>query len=104
VVHCEAGCDRTGVVIAVVLGLLGVPDDVISADYDRTQEALPAMNARWRLRQPDCTDAVWGSRKAAMERTIATVRARWGDWAGWAGAHGLDEPGVARLRAALVDA
>jgi len=33
VFHCSAGKDRTGVLAAVVLGFLGVPDDVIIDDY-----------------------------------------------------------------------
>ncbi|MEM6284654.1 MAG: tyrosine-protein phosphatase [Chloroflexota bacterium] len=33
VVHCTAGKDRTGVAIALLLDVLGVPDDVIAADY-----------------------------------------------------------------------
>jgi len=31
--HCTAGKDRTGVLAAVLLATLGVPDDVIAADY-----------------------------------------------------------------------
>ena len=31
--HCSAGKDRTGVLAAVVLGCLGVPDEVIVDDY-----------------------------------------------------------------------
>lgn len=48
VVHCEAGCDRTGVVAATVLGLVGVPNEAIITDFDLTQPALPAMNQRWK--------------------------------------------------------
>jgi protein tyrosine/serine phosphatase len=33
VVHCVAGKDRTGVVCALTLSLLGVPDEDIAADY-----------------------------------------------------------------------
>lgn len=33
VVHCSAGKDRTGVIVALVLLVLGVPDDYIIADY-----------------------------------------------------------------------
>ena len=33
VYHCAAGKDRTGVMSAVLLGLLGVEDEVIVADY-----------------------------------------------------------------------
>jgi protein-tyrosine phosphatase len=32
-VHCSAGKDRTGIVIALVLAVLGVPDEIIAADY-----------------------------------------------------------------------
>ncbi len=33
VYHCNAGKDRTGIVTALVLSLLGVPDEAIVADY-----------------------------------------------------------------------
>ena len=32
-VHCSAGKDRTGIVVALILAVLGVPDEVIAADY-----------------------------------------------------------------------
>jgi protein-tyrosine phosphatase len=32
-IHCTAGKDRTGITIAVLLAALGVPDEVIIADY-----------------------------------------------------------------------
>jgi protein-tyrosine phosphatase len=32
-IHCSAGKDRTGVAAALILSLLGVPEDVILADY-----------------------------------------------------------------------
>jgi len=46
VYHCAAGKDRTGVVSAVLLGLLDVPPEVIVADYVATQENLDAIIAR----------------------------------------------------------
>ncbi|MEQ8673221.1 MAG: tyrosine-protein phosphatase [Aggregatilineales bacterium] len=33
VIHCSAGKDRTGIISAIVLSLLGVPDETILADY-----------------------------------------------------------------------
>jgi protein-tyrosine phosphatase len=45
VFHCTAGRDRTGIVAALLLDLLGVPDDVIAADYvltDRSRERSTA--------------------------------------------------------------
>src|SRR5262249_29793110 len=32
-IHCSAGKDRTGVVVAIVLGILGVEDQTIAYDY-----------------------------------------------------------------------
>lgn len=35
-IHCTAGKDRTGVVVALILALLGVPEDQIIADYTQS--------------------------------------------------------------------
>jgi protein-tyrosine phosphatase len=38
--HCTAGKDRTGVITALLLGLVGVPDETIIADYALTSTYL----------------------------------------------------------------
>jgi protein-tyrosine phosphatase len=43
VVHCAGGRDRTGIVIALLLDLLGVADDVIAADYHHSER----FTERW---------------------------------------------------------
>src|SRR5215468_4379000 len=43
VFHCAAGKDRTGVISALLLSLLGVREEVIVADYAATREALDAI-------------------------------------------------------------
>jgi len=43
VVHCAAGKDRTGVIVALALSLAGVPRDVIAADYQATETQLEAI-------------------------------------------------------------
>ena len=45
-VHCAAGKDRTGVVIALTLMLVGIDRAAIVADYVRTGEAMPHVIAR----------------------------------------------------------
>jgi hypothetical protein len=45
-VHCTAGKDRTGVVVALTLSLLGVPRQAIVDDYVRTGPAMPQVMAR----------------------------------------------------------
>jgi protein-tyrosine phosphatase len=44
-VHCAAGKDRTGIVIAVLLSALGVSEDDVIADYLLTGERLAAVRA-----------------------------------------------------------
>jgi len=40
VIHCQAGKDRTGIVSALLLNLMGVPEEMISADYAESQIRL----------------------------------------------------------------
>jgi hypothetical protein len=44
--HCAAGKDRTGVTIALLLDVLGVPEDEIVTDYARTAEHMPHLLSR----------------------------------------------------------
>jgi protein-tyrosine phosphatase len=46
VYHCAAGKDRTGVISAILLSALGVPDELIVADYALTQQNLDAIIER----------------------------------------------------------
>jgi len=45
--HCAAGKDRTGMLAALVLRLLGVDDEAIVADYMRSDAAMPRMIERF---------------------------------------------------------
>lgn len=47
-VHCTAGKDRTGVLLAVLLAAIGISHDDIVADYARTAPELPALFAQLR--------------------------------------------------------
>ncbi|GAA3212551.1 tyrosine-protein phosphatase [Actinocorallia longicatena] len=44
--HCTAGKDRTGVMTAVLLKLLGVPKETVYADFLRSNDELAAGNAQ----------------------------------------------------------
>ncbi|GAA3450421.1 tyrosine-protein phosphatase [Dactylosporangium matsuzakiense] len=109
VFHCEAGCDRTGVLAAVVLGLLGVPDDTIAADYAATAAAMPTIHQRVavvvdRLGLPPrpVTLPAWEPDAALMTRMLDVVRERWGDMEGWAKSYGLNCDDLTALRKHLV--
>jgi hypothetical protein len=45
VIQCNSGKDRTGIVVALLLELLGVPDETIVADYALTDEVV--SRDRW---------------------------------------------------------
>lgn len=109
VVHCEAGCDRTGVLAAVVLSLLGVPDDAIAADYAATAAAMPRIHERVsvvvdRLGLPPRPAWVldWTPEAAMMLQTLDLARARWGSIQDWAHTYGLKDDDLSALHAALV--
>jgi protein tyrosine/serine phosphatase len=46
VVHCIAGKDRTGMVCALTLSLLGVADEIVAADYALSEEPAIAYHTR----------------------------------------------------------
>ncbi|GAA2644559.1 tyrosine-protein phosphatase [Dactylosporangium fulvum] len=109
VFHCEAGCDRTGVLAAVVLGLLGVPDDAIAEDYAATAAAMPTIHERVRvvverlgLPPRPLSVTVWEPEAAMMAHTLDLVRQRWGGMDGWAREQGLRDEDLSALRSALI--
>jgi protein-tyrosine phosphatase len=110
VLHCEAGCDRTGVVTAMVLGLIGVPDEAICDDYALTAAAVPAINARaYRMMrergepQDLYPDDSWAPQAHTMSQVLEEVRERWGGPGGWATVHGATQANIDAVRRALVD-
>ena len=108
VFHCAAGKDRTGVVAAALLGLLGVAEELIVADYALTRRNLEGIVARLEastgyremadVLPPDTLHAEPDTMRALLER----VRGEWGDLRGWARAAGLSDASVERLRQRLL--
>jgi protein-tyrosine phosphatase len=100
-VHCHAGKDRTGVVVAVLLALAGVPTATIVADYAASQ---PALWARWevdRLAAP--TLAPPHAPPEAMEELLDWLEREHGGAAGYLRAIGLSDDQIGRLRERLLD-
>jgi protein-tyrosine phosphatase len=46
-IHCAAGKDRTGLISALLLGLVDVPAETIAADYALTAEYLRSKEQEW---------------------------------------------------------
>ncbi|MFM7045167.1 MAG: tyrosine-protein phosphatase [Ilumatobacteraceae bacterium] len=110
VFHCAAGKDRTGVLSMMVLGALGVPDEIIVADYALTSEATVRMREWARRSAPELLtrlDAAPASFLAsvpeAMRRIIATVNGRHGSIGGMVRAFGVTDAEIAHLESMLLD-
>lgn len=72
VFHCAAGKDRTGILAAVVLGLLGVDDDVIAADYALSQSAMVDFFGFLKRQYPDKSEELL-RREAQIESITPRV-------------------------------
>jgi protein-tyrosine phosphatase len=109
VYHCTAGKDRTGLISAIVLGLLGVPDEIIVADYAATQENLDAIIDRLTQSEgyrdvldhlpPDTLHA----KPETMFSLVDRLRARYGSFRGYASDIGLSDTVIGRLEAGLLE-
>jgi protein-tyrosine phosphatase len=53
VFHCASGKDRTGIVAALVLSILGVSEADIATDFALTELATDRLVAEWRVANPD---------------------------------------------------
>ncbi|HZE16637.1 MAG TPA: tyrosine-protein phosphatase [Mycobacterium sp.] len=69
VFHCSAGKDRTGILAALVLGFLGVPEAVIVEDYILSAEAMVLLMERLKAEYPDSAEDV--ERFAPAVTTVA---------------------------------
>ena len=108
-VHCSAGKDRTGIVIALTLAVLGVPDQVIAADYalsaryldpDRTP-AIGHLQASTGLHD-GLTRPLLTSPPELILAVLARVRQSAGSVDRYLQDNGLSGTDLARLRSALI--
>jgi protein-tyrosine phosphatase len=109
VFHCTAGKDRTGLLSALVLSLLGVPEETVVADYALSGEAMARLRAKLMVKYPDGktliadSDAVFSADPANMVALFAHLRARYGTVATYASDVGIPDDVVSRLREALLE-
>ena len=107
VVHCAAGKDRTGVVVALCLGVAGVPHEEIVADYAMTAEIIDALVAKLAASPTYAEDmvrrdvALHTPRAETMERLLGLLDETHGGPAGWLRTHGFGDEEQAGLRARL---
>jgi protein-tyrosine phosphatase len=109
VFHCTAGKDRTGLLSALVLSLLGVAEETVVADYALSGEAMARLRAKLMIKYPDGksliadSDAIFSADPANMVALFAHLRARYGTVEGYAAHVGVPEYVVPRLREVLLE-
>ena len=111
VVHCTAGKDRTGIVIALALLAVGVDRETVLADYELSEENLagPWIEGMLALVRgygvqvtPDLRVILGGSPREALETTIDRIEQRADSVRAYLLDAGLDEFELVRLRSVLV--
>jgi protein-tyrosine phosphatase len=106
--HCAAGKDRTGVVAALLLQMLGVPDEAIVADYVLTEAALgPIMS---RLQGVELYADMLGSSPVHEQQPRAEHMTAFLGWLAeqggavrWSVDHGVPLEQIDRFREAMID-
>jgi protein tyrosine/serine phosphatase len=107
-VHCHAGKDRTGVVVALVLRLAGVSIDDIADDYAISGVQLAEMLARDRVTAIERgmdhvrVERLFTVRREAMVQTMDCVDVEHGGAVSLMRAIGLDETRIDRLTTLLL--
>ncbi len=111
-IHCSAGKDRTGVTIALLLTVLGVPEETIVADYTLSNQAYARIAE---VMKPDLRQARWAAVSSAqmkpvlladpanLQATLNYIRSRYGSIEDYlCGAAGMAPETLGKLRNELL--
>ena len=110
VFFCAAGKDRTGVLTALVLRLVGVTREAVVDDYLLSAESAEVILRERLMVSPTYAEnvatlprEVYTAEAATMRRFLDALDQRYGGAELWARAKGLPDEVTARLRRALRD-
>jgi protein tyrosine/serine phosphatase len=110
VFFCMAGKDRTGVLAAILLSLLGVSEEDIAADFELSGDEVVALVDHLRthedfedhpmMNQPE---ALLRAPRAAMELFLAEVDVKYGGLPGYVRELNVDDATIEALKALLLE-
>lgn len=107
--HCSSGKDRTGMMSALLLGVLGVPDDAIvrdfvaSNDYNRVHNEQTYAYLSGKGIDIDLVRPLMEQRHSEIEPVLDAVRDTYGGWDDFAhDVLGLDDATLEKLRATML--
>ena len=107
-VHCSAGKDRTGLVIACLLDLVGVERSTIVEDYVQTRYYMQNLSQDLRSAAAQIgfdlerLDRMLECRADVMEQTLRYIDQQYGGTAEYVRSAGVDQETIDRLRSNLV--
>jgi protein-tyrosine phosphatase len=110
IVHCAAGKDRTGVVVALALCEVGVERAAVVADYARSAERIQHIFDRLRTSHTYAGDLAGSDadkhapRANTIENLLDVLDREYGGPSGWLRAHGWTDADSAALHAKLLAA
>jgi len=107
-IHCLAGKDRTGIAVALLLGLIGVSEADIAEDYALSEAALASERAAALAAAADDeararVERGYDSRAEVMLATLAHLRTRHGGAEAYLARAGLSGADARRIRERLID-
>ena len=108
VIQCYAGKDRTGIIIALLLGFIGVPDHLIARDYSQSKQEILHLIEQWRkyaveheqdMQRFECDIA---SEPITMLRMLDYIKLQYGNVTDYLHLCGITASQLAQLRSLLV--
>ena len=109
VFHCAVGKDRTGMLAAVLLSLLGVAEKDIIEDYALSEPYMDELLARLKNNPPksggppmDIPEYFWKATPESMTLFLSTLRHEYGSINGYLEHMGMEPSLVGRLESALL--
>ncbi|HEY1826810.1 MAG TPA: tyrosine-protein phosphatase [Acidimicrobiales bacterium] len=109
VFHCTAGKDRTGLLSAILLLILGVDEVTVIGDYALSGAAMDRLRAKLIAKYPDGKDTIinldepFNADPAQMVTLIEHLHEKYGSIAAYLAHIGVTDSLVAALRAALLE-
>ena len=110
VIHCFAGKDRTGIIVALILSSLGVPDATIASDYQLSDDYVaPAVawatenDPEWAAHIASLPPHVLRAPPSTMPMFLDLMRDEHGSIDNYLADAGVDEALLDRLRARLLE-
>src|SRR6266508_3687335 len=106
--HCAAGKDRTGLISALLLALVDVPDRAVAADYALTAECLRPRDQAWLENGPgeradrEALLVRYAPTAEVMQQVLDRLRQRYGGVEAYLRQAGVAADDLARLGARLL--